>query len=116
MARVNGERSPISVKESTGKEVKVYQTREINVIHTKTARRASDEVTVPRISNDEFQTLLKRYQQGMNQPIVIKKSPVTPGSDDVSLDDINKYSDPAESVDNQGIPVVPAGGREEAKP
>ena len=116
MARVNGERSPITVTETTGKEVKVYQTRDINLIHTKTAKRPSDEVTVPRMSNDEFQSILKRYQKGMDQPIVIKRSPLTAGSDDVSLDDINKYSNPAEAVDSEGIPVVPAGGGEETKP
>ena len=112
MARVNGERSLITVGETRGKEVKVYRTRDITFIDTKKTRRASDEVAIPRMSNDEFQTILKRYQKGMDQPIVTEKSPI---ADTISLDDINRYSDPAESVDREGIPIVPAG-EEETKP
>ena len=115
MARVNGDRSPISVKETMEKDVKVYRTRDVTFIDTKTSRRASDEVTIPSMSQDEFQKILKRYQKGMDQPIITKRSPVTVSADTVSLDDINKYSDSAESVDEEGIPVVPAGG-EETKP
>ena len=115
MARVNGDRSPISVKETMAKDVKVYRTREVTFIDTKTSRRASDEVTVPRMSNEEFQSILKRYQKGMDQPIITKKSPIVAGADTVSLDDINKYSDSAESIAKESIPVVPAGG-EETKP
>jgi hypothetical protein len=115
MARANGDRSPIPIKETMEKDVKVYRTQDITLIDTKTSLRASDEVTVPRMSNEEFQSILKRYQKGMDQPIITKKSPITTGADSVSLDDINKYSDPAESIDKENIPVVPAGG-EEAKP
>jgi len=112
MARVNGDRSPILVQETRGKEVKVYRTRDITVVDTKTSRRASDEVTVPSMSRDEFQTILKRYQKGMDQPIDTRNSPIVDGAATVSLDDINKYSDPAESADKEGIPIVPAGGEE----
>jgi hypothetical protein len=115
MARVNGERSPISMEETKGKEVKVYRTQDITLIDTKTSRRASEEVSVPRMSNDEFQKILERYQKGMDQPIITKKTPIKESADTVSLDDINRYSDSAESVDNEGIPIVPAGG-EETKP
>ena len=115
MARVNGEQSPILVQETRGKEVKIYRTRDITVVDTKTARRASDEVTIPSMSKDEFQAILKRYQKGMDQPIETRKSPIADGADTVSLDDINKYSDAAESIDKEGIPIVPAG-QEETKP
>ena len=110
MARVNGERSQIKVSETRAKDVKVFSTREITVIKTKTLLRASDEVSVPRMSKAEFQKILERYQKGMDQPIVTKRSSLKDVADPVSLDDINKYSDAADSVDDEGIPVVPAGG------
>lgn len=109
MARVNGERSPILVQETKGKEVKVYRTQDVTFVDTKTARRASDEVTIPSMSQEEFQAILKRYQKGMDQPIDTRKAPIAEGADTVSLDDINKYSDAAESIDKEGIPIVPAG-------
>ncbi len=115
MARVNGERSPILMQETRGKEVKVYRTRDITVVDTKTALRASDEVTIPSMSKNEFQAILNRYQKGMDQPIDTRKSPIVDRADTVSLDDINKYSDAAESIDKEGIPIVPAG-QEQTKP
>jgi hypothetical protein len=115
MARVNGKRSPVLMQETRGKEVRVYRTRDITVVDTKTVRRASDEVTVPRMSMDEFQAILERYQKGMDQPIETRKSPIVEAAGSVSLDDINKYSDAADSIDKEGIPIVPAG-QEETKP
>jgi len=110
MARMNGERSRIKTEETRAKKVKVYQTRDITVIDTKVTRRASDEVAIPRMSDAEFQKVLEHYQNGMEHPIITRMSPITKEGNTVTLDKINKYSDPAESVDSEGIPVTPAGG------
>ena len=115
MVRMNGELSRTTVSETRTKEVKVYRTRDIAVIDKKAVRRASDEVTVPRISNDESRKILERYQKRMDQPIVTETSSVTEVADTASIDDINKFSDAAESVDEGDIPVVSAG-RVEAMP
>jgi class 3 adenylate cyclase len=115
MVRMNGELSRITVSETRTKEVKVYRTRDIAVIDKKAVRRASDEVTVPRISNDESRKILERYQKRMDKPIVTETSSVTEVADTASIDDINKFSDAAESVDEGDIPVVSAG-RVEAMP
>lgn len=115
MARVNGDRAPIAVSERKEKEVKVFETREVAVIENTVRTRPGDEVVIPRMSQAEFQRILRKYQQGMDEPVETLKTEIEVGEDGVSLDDINKYSNPADRLDDQGIPVERAGSGEDAK-
>jgi hypothetical protein len=49
----------------------------------------------------------------MKEPVETVKEGIEVGEDGVSLDDINKYSNPAERLQTQGIPVEKAGVDEE---
>lgn len=105
MARVNGESVAITVEESTGKEIKIYQRKDIAVTQPEVKIKSGDQVAYSTENNEDFQRLIKRYQKQMEKPIETRKSDIEVGEDGVSLDDINKYSDPAETLDRQGIPV-----------
>jgi len=115
MARVNGKMTRITVQEASDKKIKVYRTRDVTVTDPKVMIKAGDDVVVAGEGNEEFQRMIKRYQKAMAQPIESKKTDIEVGRDGISLDDINKFSDPAETVDQQGIPVEPAAGGENTK-
>lgn len=112
MARMNGELSTITVEDAKGKEIKVYQRKDIELVETDVKIKAGDQMAVPREANDDFQRLIERYQRQLEQPIETKKTDIEVSADGVSLDDINRYSDPAETLDQQGIPVERAGSDE----
>ncbi len=115
MARVNGKMTRITVQEASDKKIKVYRTRDVTVTDKKVMIKAGDDVVVAGEGNKEFQRMIKRYQKEMAQPIEAKKTDIEVGRDGVSLDDINKFSDPAETLDKQGIPVERAAGGENTK-
>lgn len=112
MSRVDGEIATITVEDSTGKNIKVYQRKKIEVVQPDVKIKAGDEMAVPREGNDDFRRLIERYQRQLDQPIAISKTDIEVSEEGVSLDDINKYSDPAETLDEQGIPVDRAGSGE----
>lgn len=105
MSRVNGEIATITLEESNGKDIKVYQRKDIAMVEPEIKIKAGDKMAVPYGGNDDFRRLIERYQRQLDQPVEKTKTDIEVGADGVSLDDINKYSDPAETLDQQGIPV-----------
>ena len=115
MARANREQAPIAMSEANRKEIKVYGTKEIPMVETRVLTKPGEEVVVTRMSEAEFQAIVKKYQQGMKEPVETLKSGIEVGEDGVSIDEINKYSDPSRGLEKQGIPVEKVGAGDENK-
>ena len=115
MARANREQAPIAVTEANRKQVNVYGKKEIPMVETRLLTKPGDEVVVTRMSEDEFRAIVKKYQQSMKEPVETRQSGIQVGEEGVSLDEINKYSDPSRGLEEQGIPVEKAGVGDDTK-
>jgi hypothetical protein len=74
MARANREQAPIAMAEADRKQVKVYGLKEVPMVETRVLKTPGDEVVVTRMTEKEFQAILKKYQQGMKEPVETLKS------------------------------------------
>lgn len=114
-AAIGGERAAIQVTETRGKVVIEKETRRpaVRSSDRDPRHRASERpASIPRISGDRFQKILREYERGRVPAAALLQAEIGTGEQRVSIGDINRYANPRRALEAQGIPVTPAAGSE----
>ncbi len=107
VASMDGKRSMIRVTESKNKDFVQFRNKKYRVIPKNLVSLSGKEAKIPELGKNEFKDLLQKYQRGMTRPVVRTRAKGYTG--EVSESEINKFSDPSEKLEEQGISVKRAG-------
>jgi hypothetical protein len=112
-ASLSGDGEKITVEEARQKQMITPQTRTMKVMKFDSKTAASLPASIPRIRREDFQKLVREYEQGRVPSNPFMNAQVVVGGEMVSIGDINRFANPRSALEAQGIPVVRAAAEEE---
>jgi hypothetical protein len=112
-ARLSGDGKKISVEEARKKQIITPQTRSMEVMTFDSKTAVSLPASIPRIRREDFQKLVREYEQGRVPSNPFENAQVMIGGEMVGIGDINRYANPRSALEAQGIPVTRAATDED---
>jgi len=109
---VSTPQASIVVSETREKQVRKPGVRKASAspVRTKDMRKASDlPASIPRLDRRGYEKTLTEYREGARRASDMTHHRVQVGDQTVDLSEINRFASPRATLEQQGIPVVPAG-------